>query len=171
MRKEKQYLLDQIKNEIDDSSAMVMMSYQKLGPNATFELRDQIRQAGGHMTVVKKRIFIKAMEAAGVAVEGVDLSGHLAIVYTGEDTVAPTKAVFKFSDEHADTLSVLGGHFDGKFATPADVVALSKLPSKDEMRAQLLGTFEAPLSQTLAVFEALLTSVPHALENKVKKDS
>ncbi|MCH9613449.1 MAG: 50S ribosomal protein L10 [Chlamydiia bacterium] len=171
MRKEKQFLLDQIKSEIDDSNAMVMMSYQNLGPNATFELRDQIRKAGGHMTVVKKRVFVKALEAAGVAVDGVELSGHLAIIYTGEDTVAPTKAVFKFSTENAETLSVLGGHFDGKVATPADVEALSKLPSQDEMRAQFLGILEAPMSQTLAVFEALLTSVPHALENKAEKDS
>ena len=38
----------------------------------------------------------------------------------------------------------------------ADVKTLSELPSKDEMRAQLLATLEAPLSQTLSVMEALI---------------
>jgi large subunit ribosomal protein L10 len=36
------------------------------------------------------------------------------------------------------------------------------------MRAQLLGTFEAPMSQTLAVVEAILCSVLHCLENKAQ---
>ena len=45
-----------------------------------------------------------------------------------------------------------------------------KLPAKDEMRAQLLGLFEAPMSQTLSTMESLLTSVMHCLENKKDKD-
>ena len=47
---------------------------------------------------------------------------------------------------------------------------MSKLPSKDEMRAQFLGTLEAPMAQTLAVMDALLTSVVHCLNNKVQLD-
>lgn len=171
MRKEKQLLLDQIKDEIVDASAMFMLSYQNLGPNQTFELRDEVRKAGGRMTVVKKRVFVKALEAAGVDVGSVDMTGHLAVVYTGDDTVAPTKAVFKFGNENAKTLDILGGHFEGKAVSAGDVVAISKLPSANEMRAELLGVFEAPLAQTLAVFDALLTSIPHVLENKVEKDS
>ena len=47
-----------------------------------------------------------------------------------------------------------------------DLEIISQLPTKDVMRSQLLGLFEAPMSQTLAVMEALLCSVPHCLENK-----
>lgn len=171
MRKEKQLLLDQIKDELTFANGMFMMSYRNLGPNQTFELRDEIRKAGGQMTVVKKRVFVKALEAAGVDVGSVDMTGHLAVVYTGDDTVSPTKAVFKFGKDNADTLNVLGGHFEGKAVSANDVVAISKLPTANEMRAELLGVFEAPLAQTLAVFDALLTSMPHVLENKVEKDS
>ena len=52
------------------------------------------------------------------------------------------------------------------FCSASDVEQISKLPSKEEMRAQFLGTLEAPLSQTLGVIEALLTTVMHCLENK-----
>jgi large subunit ribosomal protein L10 len=48
----------------------------------------------------------------------------------------------------------------------SDVEQISKLPGKDEMRSQFLGTLEAPLAQTLSVLEALLTSVMYCLENK-----
>ena len=33
---------------------------------------------------------------------------------------------------------------------------ISKLPGKDEMRAQFLGLLEAPMAQTLAVMEAVI---------------
>ena len=56
------------------------------------------------------------------------------------------------------------------FIQASDVERLSKLPSKDEMRAQFLSVLEAPMSQTLAVMEALLTSVPYCLDNKCKQE-
>jgi large subunit ribosomal protein L10 len=62
------------------------------------------------------------------------------------------------------------GQFDGNLYDSDAVEKLSKLPGKDEMRASLLGLFEAPMSQSLAVMEALLTSVIHCVENKRKND-
>ena len=53
----------------------------------------------------------------------------------------------------------------------ADVEKLSKLPGKDEMRAQLLATFEAPMAQTVAVMQSALCCVLYCLENKAKKES
>ena len=64
---------------------------------------------------------------------------------------------------------MVGGRFDGQLYTAAQVERLSTLPGKNEMRSQFLSTLEAPLSQTLAVIEALLTTVPHCLENKAKQ--
>ena len=68
------------------------------------------------------------------------------------------------------SFKVIGGRFDGQLYTGADVERLSTLPGKDEMRAQFLSVFEAPLSQTLGSYEALLTSVPYCLDNKSKQE-
>ena len=86
------------------------------------------------------------------------------------DPIESTKAVIKFSQDRDKVIQVIGGRFDGRLYSGADVERLSTLPGKNEMRAQLLSVFEAPLSQTLAVIEALLTSVPHCLNNKAKQE-
>jgi large subunit ribosomal protein L10 len=52
----------------------------------------------------------------------------------------------------------------------ADVEIMSQLPSKDVMRAQFLGLLEAPMAQTLAVMEALISSVVYCLDNKIELD-
>ena len=76
----------------------------------------------------------------------------------------------KENSENEKVLEVLAGRYEGSMCSAEDVEQISKLPSRDEMRAQLLSAFEAPLAQVLAVTEALLTSVMHCLENKSQQN-
>ena len=93
---------------------------------------------------------------------------HLITVLSFITLLNKTGLYFTFSKDNKDTLEILGGHFDGRLCTAADMKALSQLPSQEEMRSQFLGLLEAPMSQTLSVMEALLSSVVHCLENKSK---
>lgn len=170
MRPEKQFLLDDIKDRIADSKAIVLASYKRLEPNASANLRSSLAQSGGTLEVVKKRILLKAAQVAGVELDSARLQGHIAIVFANQDPVQTTKVIYQFSQENEEVLEVLGGRFEGSLCTAQDVEQISKLPSKDEMRAQFLSTLEAPMSQTLAVIEALLTSVMHCLDNKVQQE-
>lgn len=171
MRPEKQLLLDEIKDKIAGSKAIVLASYKKLEPNAAAAFRTNLAKTGGSLEVVKKRVLIKAAEVAGVALDPALLQGHIAVVFADQDPVQTTKAVFQFSKENEEVLEVIGGRFEGSLCSAQDVVQISKLPSKDEMRAQFLGTLEAPLAQTLAVIDALLTSVMHCLDNKSQQNN
>ncbi len=171
MRPEKQFLLDDINDRIAGSKAFVLASYKSLRPNAAATLRSNIAKSGGSMEVVKKRVLIKAAQVAGVDLDPALLQGHIAVVFANQDPVQTTKLIYQFSQENEGVLSVVGGRFEGSICSAKDVEQISKLPGKDEMRAQFLGTLEAPLSQTLAVLEALLTSVPYCLENKSQQSS
>jgi large subunit ribosomal protein L10 len=171
MRPEKQFLLDEIKEKIDGSKAMLLASYKRLEPNAAATFRSDLAKIGGSLEVVKKRVLIKAAQVAGVELDPTLLQGHIAVVFAGQDPIQTTKIVYQFSKENEEVLEVIGGRFEGALCSAQDIEQISKLPSKDEMRAQFLGTLEAPLSQTLAVIEALLTSVMHCLENKSQNNT
>jgi large subunit ribosomal protein L10 len=169
MRPEKQFLLDEIKEKIDQSSTLVWTKYRHMSPNLASAFRFLLGDNGGGFKVVRKRLLVKAAERAGIALSEDVLAGHIGVVFTDRDPVSVTKVLFAFSKENDDLLEVLGGRFEGQLCTAQDIKSISELPSKDEMRAQLLGTLEAPMSQTLAVVEALLTSVIHCLENKTQQ--
>lgn len=171
MRQEKQLLLDDIKERIVDSKAIVLASYKRLEPNASAKFRTNLAATGGSLEVVKKRVLVKAAQDAGVTLDPALLQGHIAVVFANQDPVQTTKVVFQFCKENEEVLDVIGGRFEGTVCSAKDVEQISKLPSKDEMRAQFLGTLEAPLSQTLAVIDALLTSVMHCLENKSQENN
>lgn len=171
MRPEKQLLLDEIKDKIAGSKAIVLASYKRLEPNAAAHFRTDLAKTGGSLEVVKKRVLIKAAEVAGVALDPALLQGHIAVVFANEDPIQTTKTIYQFSQANEEVLEVIGGKFEGALCSAADVEQISKLPGKEEMRAQFLGTLEAPLSQTLAVIDALLTSVMHCLDNKSQQNN
>ncbi len=171
MRPEKQLLLDEIKDKITGSKALVLASYKRLEPNAAAAFRINLAKTGGSLEVVKKRVLMKAAKDAGITLDPGILQGHIAVVFADQDPIQTTKTVYQFSKENEEVLEVIGGRFEGSLCSAQDVEQISKLPSKDEMRAQFLGTLEAPLSQTLAVLEALLTSVMYCLDNKAEQNN
>ena len=166
MRQEKTLLKEEIKEQFNRFGSFVIMQYEKLTANAANDFRREVRKSGGQVEMVRKRVLIKAADDAGIKLEHASLPGHIGIAFLGEDPIEATKIVFKFSKDQGNIIEVIGGQFDGQLYSGEDVKRLSTLPSKDEMRAQLLSTLEAPLSQTLAVMEALLLSVPFCLDEK-----
>lgn len=170
MRQEKQYLLDEVKNQMDQYGTFVIMRYEGLSANKANDFRRDVIKLGGNVEVMRKRMLVKAAEAAGFTLALEDLPGHIGIVYAGKDPVETTKLVFKYSQDTEKAIKVIGGRFEGKMYSGEDVEKLSKLPSMDVMRAEFLATLEAPMSQTLAVMESLLSSVIYCLDNKSKAE-
>lgn len=166
MREEKQLLLDDIKEKIDNSSAFIVARYNNLSPNLSSDFRLKLQKAGATVEVVKKRILIKAAETAGITLDVAALNGHISVIFADADAVAATKTLMEFSKANEDLLQVLVGHFEGKLCTANDVDQISKLPDKNQMRSEFLGLLEAPMAQMLATMEAALTSIPYCLENK-----
>lgn len=167
MRKEKQFLLDEIKQKIDASSAMIVMRYSALTPNAAWQLRSALAQSGSIFEVVRKRIFFKATQEAGVSTDESLLEGHVGVVFVGQaDPMESAKTVLKFSQDNGDILAVLYGRIEGKIVNGSDVVALSKLPSMDEMRSILIGLLTSPMSQMLSVLEAVIAEPLSVVEQK-----
>ena len=168
MRQDKQLLLNEIKGQIEQYGSFVVMSYLKLKANKANNFRREVAKLGGNVEVMRKRVLMKAAEAAGISLDLSALPGHIGLVYAMNDPIEMTKFVIKFSQENEKSISVVGGRIDGQLYNATEVDALSKLPGKNEMRAQLLSVFEAPMAETLAVMEALLSSVVYCLDNKVK---
>lgn len=166
MRQEKTLLLQEIKDKIDNSQAIVLATYQKMTPNLAANFRMNVAKTGGSLEIVKKRMLIKAAEKAGFTLNRDDLQGHIGVIFADNDPVQTTKCVYEFSKENKGNFVVIGGRFEGNLCSESDLKLISELPSQDEMRSQLLATFEAPLSQTLSTVEALLCSVLFCLENK-----
>jgi large subunit ribosomal protein L10 len=169
MRKEKHLLLDEIKEKIESSKSFVIMQHDKLTPMMSWDLNSKLKKNASEFEAVKKRVFIKAAEKCGLSFNLDELTGHIGIIFVKDDPAASIKMIFDFCKENEGFLKVIVGKLEDTRYNAKDLEAISKLPSLNEMRSQFLGTLEAPMSQTLAVMESLLSSVMYCLEEKSKK--
>lgn len=169
MREEKHLLLDEITGLMSHFHHFVIMSYSKLKANTIAGFRGNVQKLGGEVEVVPKRLLMKSAKEAGYELPKETLPGHIGVVFTN-DAVEATKYLVQFGTENEDSLKVLGGKIDGKLYDGTQMEKISKLPGMNELRAQFLSVLEAPLSQTLGVMNALLTSVIHCLANKAEKE-
>ncbi len=166
MRKEKPLLLDEIKQKIDASTGFIVVRYDRLEPNASWEIRDSLSKSGSLFEVVRKRVFQKAAEKAGIQLDEALLKGHVGIVFVNQpDTMASTKTVYKFSGKEG-ILEVLYGRFEGKIVPAQELEMLSKLPGINEMRATMIALFTSPMSQMLSTVEAKIAASNSDSEQK-----
>lgn len=169
MKAEKQLLKEEIKSKLaqyGDSFAVL----QNLGltANAAGEFRGAVATLGGNLYVMRKRVLAKIAEDLGISLDLSALTGHVGMVFLGENPLDTVKAVIKYGQENK-TVEVLGLRYEGQLYFGPDAKKIAELPTKDEMRAQLLSVFEAPMAQTLAVMDAVLASVVYCLDNKAKE--
>jgi large subunit ribosomal protein L10 len=157
MRDEKKILLDEIKEKIDGSTALIVTRYEKLPPNGSWTLRDRLGKLGCQYEVVRKRVFLKAAEQAGIHIEESLLLGHIGVAFVAEsEAVSSAKVLLKYSEENAQAIQFLLGKIEGKIVPGSEVEMLARLPGIDEMRAQFIALLVAPMSQLLSVFEAAM---------------
>lgn len=169
MREEKQLLLDEIKEKIEESCGFVALNYRNFTAARVRGFRDQMSELGGDFEVVRKRVFIKAAASVGVHFDVKALNGHVGVLFAQKDATQLVKGAVKFGESNENALTLLGGHIEGEVCTAADVEAIAKLPGIREMRAQILALFEAPMAQTAQILQAVLTAVPYCLEEKSNK--
>ncbi|NGX60739.1 MAG: 50S ribosomal protein L10 [Chlamydiae bacterium] len=170
MRDEKQLLLDEIKEKIENSKGFILTRYEGLHAQRARAFRDCIANAGGEYEVVPKRVFLKAIQAAGIEFDAQTLQGHVGVVFATEDPTALAKSTVKYGEDNGQSVIVLGGRIDGEFCSAEDVEAIAKLPSQKELRASIVGLLEAPMSQTVGVVQSLLTCLLYCIEQKSNKE-
>lgn len=111
------------------------------------KLRAKGREAGVKSFVAKKTLLERALKEAGVEVDISGLEGSILTSVGAEDEVSAAKLMASFIKEKKDTpMQLVGGILEGKLMDAASVKTLAKLPGKQELLGQLVGTLNAPIS-------------------------
>ncbi len=151
-REEKAQVIEELAEKLRGGS-VVVVDYQGMNVAQSTRLRSRSRESGVEFVVAKNTLAQRAANEAGV--EGLEefLVGPTAIAFA-EDPVAGAKLMSEFSDE-IETFEIKGGILDGGRVMGAeDVVALSRLPGRDQLLAQLLGAIQSPLAGLVTVLNA-----------------
>ena len=148
LRAEKKTAIDEIKGRFERMVSAVFVDFQGLNVAAVTKLRDDLRNADVDYKVVKNTLARRAIEGQEWA-QALDetLIGMTAIAWSYEEPGAAAKVLkeFKKKNQH---LKIKAGLIDGRVIDSDTVVnTLATMPGRDELRAMLLATMQAPAQQ------------------------
>ena len=163
MRIEKISILNEVIERVKTSDFCFVLNYGGLKVTQLTTLRKELAKQNSRAMVVKNTYLAKVAKQLEWDDISKMLSGPTAIV-TGKGDVAEVAKILTEFVKKNEIASVKGGSLEKAALSAADVDALSKLPSKDVMRAMLLGTLQAPASSFVRVLNASLLNILYALK-------
>ncbi|MBW2451988.1 MAG: 50S ribosomal protein L10 [Deltaproteobacteria bacterium] len=161
-RQSKEAVVAEFAEKLQATKAAYLADYRGLNVEQATALRCKLHEAGVEYRVVKNTLL--RLAAKGSDAECLDefLVGPTAIAFAKEDPVAPAKALVEFAKSH-EAFELKAGVLDGKLLSPADIKALSDLPSREELLAKMLGSMSAPASNFVGVLAAIPRSMVQVL--------
>ena len=145
-RSEKAALIAQIKAKADAASFVVVTDFKGMTVEELTRLRAKLYECGGEYLVVKNMF----KENCGIAL-------------TSQDPVAVAKAVSEFA-KTSKLFTVRHASLEGKMLSAAQVDALAKLPGKQELLGQVLGTMNAVPTNFVSLFANMDRPLMYALK-------
>jgi len=154
-RAEKDVVVSQIKEKIEKSQALFLTNLVGIPSVDSVRIRKQVRDAKGFVAITRNTLFARA--AKGTYAENLlkDLKGTTAVAFAYEDAPGVAKVLNDATGEFEGIVTLKGGMLGTQTLTKAEIVALAKLPSRDQMLGTLLATFNAPVSAFARVLVAI----------------
>lgn len=167
-KEKKDAVVSEVSQLLADSKMTVVAAYQGTPVKALQQLRREGRDNGTTLKVVKNRLVIKAIETTA-NVKDADtsaLTGMLLYAFNSNDEVAPAQVLANFAKTQP-TIEFIGAiSAEGKFLSADEVKALSTLPSKNELIAQVLATLASPVNDVMSGLSGNLHALLDGVEAK-----
>lgn len=159
----KQQVVQEIEQKLRDATLVVFTDYRGLTVQEMTELRNSLRAPGVEYKVLKNTMTEFALKNLGYDAVVEHIEGPNAVLFSNEDPVTPTKAIYDFIKKYKK-LSVKVGIVEGKMIGADQVKALADLPSREVLVAQVLGTMQAPITGFVTVLNANIAGLARALD-------
>jgi large subunit ribosomal protein L10 len=161
---EKENVVAEMAKTIDRANATLYTDYRGLSVAAVTALRKKLREADAEFHIVKNTLFkLAAKDRLPLAELEPHLAGPTAIGFANGDAVAAAKALLDFMKDNKQ-MSLKVGVVDGRLYSAAEVTALSKLPPRDQLIAQILGSIDAPAANLVGIMDAVISDLVFTIE-------
>lgn len=151
---QKKALVTEVTDVVSKANAAIVAEYRGLSVSQMTNLRSEARKNGVYVRVLKNTLAKRVVEGSEFECLNEHFIGPI-VLAVSEDPVAVAKVFDNFDKNHEKFL-IKAGAMNGALMNEAQIKALAKLPSRDELLAKLLGTMQAPIAK----FVQTLNEVP-----------
>lgn len=160
-------IVKDLKARLQNAKAIVLVDYKGINIEEVNQLRKRFRNEQVDYLVQKNTLVKIALNELGIS--GLDkyLVGPTALAICKTDEVAPARIVTKFLKEVMDDKPFprfKAGFVAGHLYNETQMIYLSKLPSREELLAKVVGSAQAPISRLLGVTQGIIRKFVYALD-------
>jgi large subunit ribosomal protein L10 len=159
--------VEALKEQLDGARAAVLTEYRGLSVRQLSDLRKQLKGAAAEYKVVKNRLARIAVKGSALDALGAHLKGPTGLAFSKQDPVAVAKVLQTFARTNPQ-LQIKFGLVEGNVLQAAELKALADLPSKEQIRSQIVGAVQGPMAQLVSLLQAPLREIVYVLEARGK---
>jgi len=160
---EKAVAIEKIKAVAGKSSIAVVADFRGMPVEEMTRLRVKLREVSGEFVVVKNTLARIAFDGGTHDVIKNNFRENCAIALGMEDPVALARVMSDFA-KTSKTLKIRHGSLEGKFLSADQINALARLPGRNELLAQTLGTLNAVPTNFVSLLANTIRGVLYALK-------
>ncbi len=170
-KERKQELVASYVDTLNDCDGFIIVKTQGLSVSQVQGLRNSIREQNGQYIVAKNTLMRKALETANWIVPDDLLVGPIAIIFGRDNMPGVSKALLKHIEEQEfdERMQVTGGVMAGDLLDAQQIDDISKLPTLDELRAQLAGLVISPAQDLVNALHQATGGVVNVLQAYLDK--
>ncbi|MGN0460783.1 MAG: 50S ribosomal protein L10 [Ruminococcus sp.] len=151
----KKALVAELAERLKASVSGIVVNYEGINVADDTAMRKELRECDVKYTVVKNTMLGRACEQAGLAGLEDVLSGTTAIATSETDYAGAARILSKYAKSH-EGFAIKSGFLDGEVIDMDKIDALSKLPTREVLLANVLGAFQAPIASFARGVQAIV---------------
>lgn len=149
----KQDILAKLEGVKNESESIVFVKFGKITVGNTTAMRADLRKDGVGYFVAKKTLMKRAF---GDVYQGTmpELPGEIAIAYSA-DAIAPAQKIKEFSGKFKDSITIVGGVFQGVYKDAAEMTEIASIPALPVLRGMFVNVINSPIQGLAIVLDAI----------------
>jgi len=162
-RSQKTTSIHALADQLKAAKIAIIAQFARVSVKDSEALRKETRAAGVDLTVVKKTLFRRALEQAGLPTMLTESArGNILVAISTDDEVQAAKLLKAFM-KGREAMSFVGGYLDGQALDASQVTALASLPTLQQLRGQFVGVLAAPLTGLVRTMQGPIQGLVTAL--------
>lgn len=166
----KSMTIEKTKKELEGCTLLAGINYKRLTVKQLQDFRRKLPETS-RLMIVKNKLLGKAVEGTAFEAVAPALKGMNAWLFVHSEEIPPALKPYRDLQKELklEDNDYTGAVFEGKFYPPADFKALETMPSRLEIYAKLLGTFQGPAQSLVGTLKAPSITLVMTLKAHVAK--
>lgn len=160
-KQRKHDIVSEMQTAVKEAVGIVFIAFDGLTMPEVNDLRSKLSEAGVSMRVMPKRLLKIALKEQNIGFDPRSEEGQMAIVW-GADPVAPAQILHTFAKKN-EHIRLTSGVLEGNMLNAQEVVALAKLPNKQQLLGMLVGVLAGPMRGFATVLNGVQKNTVYVL--------